>query len=367
METVAKSISFRDDARKNLLEGVDILADAVSVTMGPLGMNVVIQVPGTHPIVTKDGVTVAKAVKISDSFKNLGVDVVKEAASRTADIAGDGTTTATVVARSLFTEGLKMIAAGYSSRDIVRGVRIASEEVLRNISEISKPITNPEEIRNIATISANGESEIGDLIAGAIESLGTNGVITVEPAKGFKSDLVVVEGMQINRGYLSPYFVNNTEKMAVEMEKPRILLCSHKISSIHKISHILEDSLKSGVPILIIASDIEGDAMQGLVLNTTRGNLKACAIKSPGFGNARVGMMDDLAVVLNTEVFNPSDDSLEDINIDDLGTCAKVSVTRDSTTFVDCPAEKSLLDEKVSSLQSALDNPALSQDEDTGL
>jgi len=363
----AKNIAFREDARKSLLEGVDILADAVSVTMGPLGMNVVIESQGSHPVVTKDGVTVAKAVKISDSFKNLGIDIVKEAASRTADIAGDGTTTATVVARSLFAEGLKMIAAGYSARDIVAGIKGSSQKVLENISTISKPISNSEEIRNIATISANGESEIGDLIAGAIESLGTNGVITVEPAKGFKSDLIIVEGMQINRGYLSPYFVNNTEKMAVEMEKPRILLCSQKISSIHKISHILEDSLKSGTPILIIASDIEGDAMQGLVLNSTRGNLKACAIKSPGFGNARVGMMDDLAVVLNTEVFNPGDDSLESVELDDLGTCARVSVTRDSTTFVDCPADKALVDEKVKSLEDALEDHGLSQDEVTVL
>lgn len=367
MGTEMKNISFREDSRKSLLEGVEVLADAVSVTMGPLGMNVVIEVPGSHPIVTKDGVTVAKSVRISDSFRNLGIDIVKEAAARTADIAGDGTTTATVVARSIFSEGLKMIAAGYTARDIVRGVKAASEDVLDNITEISKPITNDEEIRNIATISANGEREIGNLIAGAIEALGKNGVITVEPAKGFKSDLVIVEGMQINRGYLSPYFVNNTEKMAVEMEKPRILLCSQKISSIHKISHVLEDCLKSSTPILIVAGDVEGDAMQGLVLNTTRGNLKACAIKSPGFGNARVGMMDDLATVLNTQVFDPTDDSLDTIELSDLGSCAKVTVTRDATTFVDCPAEKESIDKKIELLQEALEDPALSQDEVTVL
>jgi len=359
----SKIIEFDESARDNLLQGVNILADAVCVTMGPLGMNVVIESPGRHPIVTKDGVTVAKAVRVNDSFKNLGIDIVKEAASRTADTAGDGTTTATVLARSLFSEGLKMIAAGYKSRDIVRGIRESSEDIIKNISDASRPVENSEEIMNVATISANGEKEIGELITNAVERLGPDGVITVETAKGFKSDLIVVEGMQINRGYLSPYFVNNTEKMCVEFENPRILICNQKISSIHKISHLLEESLRAGVPILIIATDIDGDAMQGLVVNSTRGNLKACAIKSPGFGNARVGMIDDLSLTLGTSSYDVIDDELSELSLDDLGTCARVIITRSSTTFIDCPTPEAEIEERSSQIREALEDPMISEDE----
>tara|TARA_B100000214_G_scaffold342844_1_gene290921 strand:- start:91 stop:1683 length:1593 start_codon:yes stop_codon:yes gene_type:complete len=364
MSQESKIINFDILARDKLLEGVNILADAVCVTMGPLGMNVVIESPGNHPVVTKDGVTVAKAVRVKDSFRNLGIDVVKEAASRTAETAGDGTTTATVIARSIFSEGLKMMAAGYSSRDLIKGIKVSSEDIIKNISNISRPVDGSDEIMNVATISANGEKEIGNLITSAVERLGVDGVITVETAKGFKSDLVVVEGMQINRGYLSPYFVNDTEKMSVEFENPRILLCNQKISSIHKISHLLEESLRSGIPILIIANDVDGDAMQGLVVNSTRGNLKACAIKSPGFGNARIGMVDDLSLMLGTKVIDVVDDSISSISLEDLGTCSKVTITRSSATFVDCVAPKSEIEERTKQLREALDDSRISEDEE---
>ena len=217
---------------------------------------------------------------------------------------------------------------------------------------------------NVATISANGEKEVGNLITDAMEKLGVDGVITVETAKGFKSDLVVVEGMQINRGYLSPYFVNDTEKMSVEFENPRILICNQKISSIHKISHLLEESLRSGVPILIIANDVDGDAMQGLVVNTTRGNLKACAIKSPGFGNARIGMVEDLSLMLGTEPIDIVDDNISNVSLEDLGTCSKVTITRSSATFVDCVAHKDEIEERAKQLREALEDPRISEDEE---
>jgi len=361
----SKVILFNHETREELLCGVNILADAVSVTMGPMGMNVVIEAPGGHPIVTKDGVTVAKFVKVNDSFKNLGVDIVREAASRTADTAGDGTTTATVIARSIFSEGLKMIAAGYSSKDLIKGIRKASEDVVGYIAETSKPVSNSEEIMNIATISANGESEIGSLITTAMDSLGVDGIITVEKAKGFKSDLHIVDGMQINRGYLSPYFVNNTEKMCVEYENPRILVCNQKISSIHTISHLLEESLRSGTPMLVISDDVEGDAMQGLVVNTTRGTLQACAIKLPGFGNARVGMVDDLCLMIGTTPFDINDDKIKNSTLSDLGTCARAIIDRMNTVFIDCPADKSDIEDRSGDLRSALKNKRITKDEES--
>lgn len=363
IESDSKNIKFEKETRETLLTGVNTLADAVAVTMGPMGMNVIIETQKGHPIVTKDGVTVAKSVKVRNSSENLGIDVVREAASRTADTAGDGTTTATVLARSIFSEGLKMIAAGYTSRDIVDGVKKASLEVIDFISSSSRPVKDDKEIMSVATISANGESEIGELITTAMNTLGPDGVITVEEAKGFKSDLVVVEGMQINRGYLSPYFVNNTEKMVVEYENPKVLVCNQRLTSIHKIAHLLEESLGSSTPILIVAPDVEGEALQGLVVNTTRGTLKSCAIKSPGFGNARVGMVDDLCLVLNTSSQDTIDDSLSNISLEDLGTCSKIVVTRSGTTFVDCPAKKEDIEVRSSEIRDALENPMLSDDE----
>ena len=362
-----KSIKFGRETQDSLLSGVNTLADAVAVTMGPMGMNVIIEVEKGHPIVTKDGVTVAKSVKVQNAAENLGIDVVKEAASRTADTAGDGTTTATVLARSIFSEGLKMISAGYSSRDVIKGIKKSSEDIIDFISKSSRPVRGSSEIMSIATISANGETKIGELITSAMDTLGPDGVITVEEAKGFRSELVVVEGMQINRGYLSPYFVNNTEKMTVEFDNPKILICNQRLSSIHKITHLLEASLESAVPILVISPEVEGDAMQGLVVNTTRGTLKACAIKSPGFGNARIGMTDDLCIMLETKSYDTIDDSLKEVTLDDLGTCSRIVVSRSGTTFVDCPAEKSKIENRESEIKEALDSKLLSNDERTVL
>lgn len=363
MALESKIINFDDNSREELLSGVALLSDAVSVTMGPLGMNVVIESPGEHPVVTKDGVTVAKSINISDRFKNLGVNIVKEAAARTADTAGDGTTTATVLAHAIFSEGIKMMSAGYSSRDIVRGVKSCASEIIENISKMSKNVESEKEIMQVATISANGEEEIGSLITTAMNRLGIDGVITVEPAKGFKSDLVVVEGMQINRGYLSPYFVNNSEKMTVEFENPRILLCNQKISSIHDISHLLESSLQNSTPILIICDDVDGDAMQGLVVNVSRGVLSACAIRAPGFGNSRVGMLEDLSMMLGSDTVSNNDESLKNVTLMELGTCARVIVTRTSTIFIDCPATKESIDKRSASIKDVLKNPLLSDDE----
>ena len=363
MPVESKLINFDVESREEMLQGVNMLADAVSVTMGPLGMNVVIESPGSHPIVTKDGVTVAKSIAIKDKFKNLGIDIVKESASRTADTAGDGTTTATVIANAIFTEGVKMLAAGHSSRGLISGIKKCAQMVSEEVSKSSRKVEGENEILQVATISANGEDSIGEIITEAMNKLGTDGVITVEMAKGFNSELIVVEGMQINRGYISPYFVNNSEKMVSELDSPRILLCNQKITSVHDISHILEESLQSGTPVLIVADDIEGDALQAMVVNTARGNLKSCGIKAPGFGNARVGMMEDLSLMLGTEILNGDSETLKSLSLTDLGTCSKVIVSRSSTTFVDCPAEKDVVDERVESLRDALESPTLSNDE----
>tara|TARA_R110001583_G_scaffold115531_1_gene266025 strand:+ start:4868 stop:6460 length:1593 start_codon:yes stop_codon:yes gene_type:complete len=360
----SKILKFNPDSRSEMLEGVSILASAVGITMGPKGLNVVIENPGSHPIVTKDGVTVAKAVCLKDKLKNLGAEIVKESASRTADTAGDGTTTATVLAHSIFLEGTKMLAAGHTSKSLVSGINSCVSDVILEIEKMSKPIDGNRDILQVATISANGEKEIGELITDAVSRLGSDGVITVERAKGFKSDLVIVEGMQINRGYLSPYFVNDSEKMIVEFENPAILLYNKKISSMSELSSLLEESLQSSRPILIIADDVEGDAMQGLVVNTSRGNLKACAIKSPGFGNARVGMMQDLSLILGSNVYGSgSEEEVGQLKLSDLGTCDKVIITRSDTVFVGGDTSQGLIDERTESLKEALENDRISDDE----
>ena len=335
MNSSYKVIKFSTKSREDLLKGVNTLANAVKITMGPRGRNVVIENPGGHPVLTKDGVTVARAVNLRDSFPNLGVQMIKESAARTAEEAGDGTTTATVLSQAIFSGGLKMMAAGYDPVDIKKGIDIAVDSVITGLREESHEIQRDEEIKQIATISANGESEVGELISEAIKTVGTDGVVTVEEAKGFKSTLTVVEGMQIDRGYLSPYFVTNQEKMAVEMDNPHILLCNKKIDSLQEILPVLEKLAGSQRSILIVADEVEGDAMQGLVVNKMRGALKVCAIRSPGFGESRVHMLEDLATVLNTQVFShASGESLEDVDLESLGTCKKVLVGRGTTIFI---------------------------------
>ena len=364
MNNTNKIIKFDLQAREDLLEGVNILADAVKITMGPRGRNVVIENPGGHPVLTKDGVTVAKAINLRDSFSNLGVQMIKEAASRTAESAGDGTTAATVLSQSIFAEGLKMLAAGYSEPDLKKGIDMAVCEVMKNLLKMSLKISKDEEIKQVACISANGEKEIGDLIFEAISSVGRDGVVTVEDAKGFNSSLTIVDGMQIERGYLSPYFVNNQDRMTADFENPYILLCNFKIDSMNNIMPLLEKSVSSKNPLLIVADDVEGDAMKGLVVNKTRGILKVCAIRSPGFGESRVNMLEDLASVLGTHVYSHSSgESLEDIQIEDLGKCKKVVVGRSASIFVGGSGDAKRIDDRVNSIKSQLEDVTLSEDE----
>ena len=360
-----KIIKFDIQAREDLLVGVNILADAVKSTMGPRGRNVVIENPGAHPILTKDGVTVARAINLKDSFLNLGVQMIKEAAARTADTAGDGTTTATVLTQAIFSEGLKMLAAGYSSAEIKKGIEIASSRVIENLKNLSSPITKQDEITQIATISANGELSIGELIRDAIESVGTDGVVTVEEAKGFKSTLNVVEGMQINRGYLSPYFITDQEKMVAQLNNPYVLLYNNRIESTMSIMPILEKIASSQKPILIVAGDIEPEAMQALVVNKTRGSLKVCAIKCPGFGDGRIGMMNDLGVVLGCKVFSPADgETLEEISIEDLGRCKKVVVGRAGSIFVDGQGDQDKIESQINNIRNQLESIQTGEEEE---
>ena len=297
-----KIVKFDLEAREKLLEGVNILANAVKITMGPMGRNVVIECPGNHPVLTKDGVTVARAVNLRDPLQNLGVQMAKEAASRTADVAGDGTTTATVLTQAIFSEGLKMLAAGYQAAEIKKGINIAKEKVINSLKAMATPVESEEELLQIATISANGETEIGELICNALKQVGHDGVVTVEEAKGLKSSLTVLEGMQIDRGLISPYFITDQDKMCATLDNPRVLLYNGRLDSMKDIMNILEGIAKKGEELLIVADDIDGDALQGLVVNKTRGALKVCAIRAPGFGESRVNMLQHLATVLGCDV-----------------------------------------------------------------
>jgi len=364
MQDTNKIIKFDLDARENLLLGVNILADAVKVTMGPRGRNVVIERTGAHPILTKDGVTVAKAINLKDQFLNLGVQMIKEAAARTAEVAGDGTTTATILSQTIYTEGLKMLAAGYSSSDIKKGIEEATLQVINFLEESAIPVTKDDEIRQVATISANGESEIGDLICEAIGAVGVDGVVTVEEAKGFNSSLTIVEGMQISRGYLSPYFITNQEKMVAELDKPYILLCNKNIESMRVIMPLLEKIASSNRPLLIVADDISGDAMQGIVVNKTRGVLKICAIKAPGFGESRINMLEDLGSVLGCNVVSHVDEnSLSELDLSDLGCCKKVVVGRNGSIFIDGDGSEQNIKERVKNLKLQLKSVSLDDDD----
>ena len=360
-----KELAFGPEARAKLLEGVNILADAVKVTMGPRGQNVVIERPGSAPHLTKDGVTVAQAVNVKDRFTNLGVQMIKEAAARTAEVAGDGTTTATVLSQALYNEGLKMIAAGYSSAEIQRGIRFGAEHVLMGLREMTEPVKSDEEIIQVGTISANGDSEVAELLCQAMKEVGRDGVITVEEAKGFSTTLDVVEGMEIDRGYMSPYFINDQSKMAAVLENPFILLVNKKLLAIKDLLPVLEQVHGSQRPLLIVADDIDGDAMQGLVVNKMKGTLSVCAICAPEFGVARVAALDDLALMLNTSALPSSatEEDLKSLTIDDLGTCKKVVVSKGSTTFVDCSGDSGDIEQRVGHIRELLNDPATTQQE----
>jgi chaperonin GroEL len=337
----SKLIEYSSIARKKLQVGVDKLANSVKVTLGPKGRNVVIQKSYGAPQITKDGVTVAKAVELKEPMENMGAQMIKDVASKAADDAGDGTTTATVLAQSIYAEGYKMVEAGMNPMDLQRGIKAAVEAVVEDIKKRSVDVSSNKEIAQIATISANGDTEIGEKIALAMDKVGKEGVITVEEAKGLETEVEVVEGMQFDRGYLSPYFVTKPEKMTCEFEKPLILLHEKKLSNLQAMVPLLESVAQSGRPLLIIAEDVEGDALAALVLNKLRGGLKVCAVKAPGFGDRRKAMLEDIAVLTGSQVV--SEDlgmKLENVGMDVLGSAKKVAVDKENTTIIDGEGEK---------------------------
>ncbi|MDY0885923.1 chaperonin GroEL, partial [Dongia soli] len=324
----AKDVRFSSDARDRMLRGVDILANAVKVTLGPKGRNVVIDKAYGAPRITKDGVTVAKEIELADKFENMGAQMVREVASKTSDLAGDGTTTATVLAQSIVREGGKAVAAGMNPMDLKRGIDAAVEVIVADVQKRSKKVSTSEEISQVGSIAANGEKEIGAMIAKAMQKVGNQGVITVEEAKGLETELDVVEGMQFDRGYLSPYFITNAEKMTTELDAPYILLHEKKLSGLQAMLPILEAVVQSGRPLLIIAEDIEGEALATLVVNKLRGGLKVAAVKAPGFGDRRKAMLEDIAILTGGQVI--SEDlgiKLESVTLDMLGKAKKVVIT----------------------------------------
>ncbi|KAA0682709.1 chaperonin GroEL [Roseomonas genomospecies 6] len=332
----AKEVKFGATAREKMLRGVDILADAVKVTLGPKGRNVVIEKSFGAPRITKDGVSVAKEIELSDKFENMGAQMVREVASKTNDLAGDGTTTATVLAQAIVREGVKSVAAGMNPMDLKRGIDLAVETVVNDIRGRAKKVTTNDEIAQVGTISANGEAEIGKMIAQAMEKVGNEGVITVEEAKSLETELDVVEGMQFDRGYLSPYFITNADKMIADLESPFILLHEKKLSGLQALLPVLEAVVQSSRPLLIIAEDVEGEALATLVVNKLRGGLKVAAVKAPGFGDRRKAMLEDMAILTGGQVI--SEDlgiKLENVTIDMLGTAKKVVISKENTTIVD--------------------------------
>ena len=360
-----KELLFGIAAREKILEGVDTLANAVKVTMGPRGQNVVIERPQRAPHLTKDGVTVAKAVNLRGKFQNLGVQMIKEAAARTAEVAGDGTTTATVLSQALYSEGLKMIAAGYSATELQRGIMIGTDLVIESLKSNAVNVTLDEEIIQVGTISANGDSEVATLLCKAMSEVGRDGTIAVEEAKGFDTTLDVVEGMEIDRGFMSPYFINDQSKMAAVLESPYVLIINKKLNTLKDLLPVLEQVHQTSKPLLIIADDIEGDAMQGLVVNCLKGSLSVCAIRAPEFGSARVSALNDLGITLGCEVLSAAstDDDLKNITIEDLGMCKKIVVTKSSSTFIDASGSEADIASRVEEIKSALSDPSISSQE----
>eukprot|EP01133_Synstelium_polycarpum_P028629 gene28629-34822_t len=337
----AKEVKFGRDARERMLRGVNILADAVKVTLGPKGRNVVIDKSFGAPRITKDGVTVAKEIELEDKFENMGAQMVREVASKTNDIAGDGTTTATVLAQAIVQEGGKAVAAGMNPMDLKRGIDLAVAEVVKQLGKSAKKIKTSEEVAQVGTISANGETEIGEMIAKAMQKVGNEGVITVEEAKTADTELEVVEGMQFDRGYLSPYFVTNPEKMVADLEDAYILLHEKKLSNLQALLPVLEAVVQTSKPLVIISEDVEGEALATLVVNKLRGGLKIAAVKAPGFGDRRKAMLEDIAILTGGQVI--SEDlgiKLESVTLDMLGRAKKVSITKENTTIVDGHGKK---------------------------
>src|SRR3954463_5582392 len=352
----AKDVKFGADAREKLLRGVDILADAVQVTLGPKGRNVVIDKSFGAPRTTKDGVTVAKEIELADKFENMGAQMVREVASKTNDAAGDGTTTATVLARAIVREGSKSVAAGMNPMDLKRGIEKAVEAVVAELKKRSKKVKSNEEIGQVGTISANGDREVGDMIAKAMAKVGNEGVITVEEAKSLATELDVVEGMQFDRGYISPYFITNAEKMVAELDDPAILIHEKKLTSLQPMLPILEAVVQSGRPLLIIAEEIEGEALATLVVNKLRGGLKVASVKAPGFGDRRKAMLEDIAIVTGGQVI--SEDlgiKLENVKLNMLGTAKRVRITKDDTTIIDGAGKKNDIQARVNQLKQQIE------------
>ncbi|WP_127088635.1 chaperonin GroEL [Aquabacter cavernae] len=359
----AKDVKFSGEAREKLLRGVDILANAVKVTLGPKGRNVVIEKSFGAPRITKDGVTVAKEIELEDRFENLGAQLVREVASKTNDLAGDGTTTATVLAQAIVKEGAKAVAAGMNPMDLKRGIDLAVAAALKDIQARAKKVSSSSEVAQVGTISANGDSDIGEMIAGAMQRVGNEGVITVEEAKTAETELDVVEGMQFDRGYLSPYFITNAEKMVAEMEDPYILIFEKKLSGLQPILPVLEAVVQSGKPLVIVAEDVEGEALATLVVNRLRGGLKVAAVKAPGFGDRRKAMLEDIAILTNGQVI--SEDlgiKLENVTLDMLGRAKKVILEKEKTTIVDGTGEKSEIDARVAQIKAQIEETSSDYD-----
>jgi len=359
----AKDVKFGMDARQRMLRGIDILADAVRVTLGPKGRNVVLDKAFGAPRITKDGVTVAKEIELSDKFENMGAQMVREVASKTNDLAGDGTTTATVLAQAIVKEGAKAVAAGYNPMDLKRGIDLAVQTVVSDLKSRSRDVSSNDEIQQVGTISANGDRQVGEMLAEAMEKVGNEGVITVEEAKSLDTEVEIVEGMQFDRGYLSPYFITNAEKMQVELEDPFILLHEKKLSNLQAMLPILEKVVQSGRPLLIIAEDVEGEALATLVVNKLRGGLKVAAVKAPGFGDRRKAMLEDIAILTNGQVI--SEDlgiKLENVTMDMLGEAKRVTINKDDTTIVHGTGDKSEIEGRCAQIRRQIEETSSDYD-----
>jgi chaperonin GroEL len=361
----AKEIFFHENARDAIMRGIRVLSDAVAVTLGPKGRNVVIEKSFGSPTITKDGVTVAKEIELENRFENMGAQMVKEVASKTSDKAGDGTTTATVLARSIYEEGLKLVAAGHSPMDLKRGIDHAVETVVAELKKLSKATKDHKEIAQVGTISANGDEEIGKILATAMEKVGKEGVITVEEAKGLETTLDVVEGMQFDRGYLSPYFVTNRERMEVELDDPYILISEKKISAMADLIPVLEAVARSSKPILIIAEDVEGEALATLVVNKLRGVLNVAAVKAPGFGDRRKEMLKDIAVLTGGQVISEElGNKFENVTLNDLGRAKRVKIDKDNTTLVDGAGKKADIEGRLKLIRNQIEETTSDYDKE---
>src|SRR6186713_326372 len=361
----AKDVRFSTDARDRMLRGIDVLNNAVKVTLGPKGRNVILDKSYGAPRITKDGVTVAKEIELEDKFENMGAQMVREVATRTSDTAGDGTTTATMLAQAIVREGAKSVAAGMNPMDLKRGIDLAGELVIEELKHRSKKVSTSEEIAQVGTVSANGDKTIGDMIAKAMDKVGKDGVITVEEAKSMETELEVVEGMQFDRGYISPYFVTNAEKMIVELENPYILLHEKKLPSLQSFLPLLEAVVQAGQPLLIIAEDVDGEGLATLVVNKLRGGLKVAAVKAPGFGDRRKAMLEDLAILTGGQVI--SEDlgiKLESVTLDMLGKAKKVVIEKENTTIVDGSGKKKEIEGRCNQIRAQIEETTSEYDKE---